>query len=169
MNRRQVVSRMDLQAIEAKIQILERMVEIFKENKYTMLNIKCDSIMIVSLIFKVLTRDEHSISDQEIDDVTMELQRLSRCVQFEVIMISPGYVSITHKPEVQQIRDAIKKSINNIARWVFSLPSFIELFCLRKIRFLAVGHCFFKLLEMFIMLLSSVNSVEISKIYCLTN
>lgn len=111
--RRQVVNRMDLQAIKAKIEILEMMVDTFHKNEH-IVNDGLKSFALLRLILGVLLRADDSITDQEIADLTLEIQRLIRSVQFEKIQQCPGYpVGYSSKQEVKALADKIQKSIDN--------------------------------------------------------
>lgn len=82
--RRQAINKMDIQAVESKIQIVEAIIEVFQKHKYEVQD-GTKSLELVDFILDVLTRETDSITDQEIEDVTLEINRLARCIQFEII------------------------------------------------------------------------------------
>lgn len=104
---------MDLQAVDAKIQILEMIFKVFEKNEIINVGVQKSSL-IVDFILRVLMRDENSITDQEIDDVTMEICRLSRCVQFQKIQAVSHYSYLySSKSDVRRVANEIEYSIRN--------------------------------------------------------
>ncbi|CAH0548132.1 unnamed protein product [Brassicogethes aeneus] len=108
----------ELNAIQAKIQILEHIVilcqvegderdvlrQIFGQarvNNKSYLSEDKWVINQVKMIIKVLENDQDDrISNQEIEDINQELTRLQRIMQFERIIASPHYASVKTKVAV---------------------------------------------------------------------
>ncbi|CAG9821989.1 unnamed protein product [Phaedon cochleariae] len=91
--RRQDINKTDLHAIESKIKLISVVAGVFKERSLT--TIFPMSIHQLNFILKLLSRDENSITNQEVDDITLEIDRFVRFMQFEEIM-STGKSGYSH-------------------------------------------------------------------------
>ncbi|XP_066256208.1 NFX1-type zinc finger-containing protein 1-like isoform X2 [Euwallacea similis] len=86
--RAQLVNKMELNAIQSKIQLLSYIIRCFKDNTSPVLNTSKpgnDSKLQLQSLLKVLLQSDDHITDQEIEDLQMEIKRLHRIVQFERI------------------------------------------------------------------------------------
>lgn len=111
LKRRQEINRMDIQAIKAKTEIIEMIIQVFKKNEHVVSKQR-QSFSLVNSILKALMRDKDSITEQEIEDIKMEIQRLTRCVQLEKIQLSSSYIMLSSKTDVKILTDKITEGIN---------------------------------------------------------
>lgn len=110
--RRQEINRMDIQAIKAKAEIIEMIIQVFKKHEHAATK-QFESFSMVNFILKALMRDNDSITEQEIEDIKMEIQRLTRCVQLEKIQLSSSYIMLSSKTDAKILADKIKEGIDN--------------------------------------------------------
>lgn len=118
--RRQGINRMDIEAVKAKIEIVEMIFGAYEKNDFIPEK-SCGSIDIVDFITGILMRDKNGITRQEIQDVTMEIHRLSRYLQWAKMQSSYNhsyYYRQSSNSEVKTISDTIKKKLNNKKRYV---------------------------------------------------
>lgn len=108
--RRQSINKIELNALKSKIQILNYIVNCFKDTKlYTC---KHPTILHLSMLLEVLLRSEDHVTNQEIEDIELEIKRLNRIIQFDKIKQSSKF-------EYAQSRPSVKTLANNIQDVLF--------------------------------------------------
>nr|XP_023014369.1 NFX1-type zinc finger-containing protein 1-like [Leptinotarsa decemlineata] len=125
--RYQPINKMDLQAIKAKWQIFKAVVKIFYdlqlEFKETVFH-SCEEQL--SFIVGAVMRDEDSITGQEIEDITLEINRLKRRSQFEQIKTSSTFSTYVTKDDVQQQVTKISDLLNSLLRYSSDLDDTLQ-------------------------------------------
>ncbi|ENN75901.1 hypothetical protein YQE_07543, partial [Dendroctonus ponderosae] len=89
--RSQPINKIELKAIESKIQVLSYIVNCFKREYNTPKN-DDPSTLLLNLILDILMRSEDHITNQEIDDLELEIKRLQKAVQFDLIRKSSAFI-----------------------------------------------------------------------------
>mgnify|MGYP005983858961 CR=1 FL=1 len=72
----------------------------------------------VKFLVKILSRDEDYITDQEIEDIQLELNRLTRMTELSKIKKSPNYrVHVTCNARVRQIAEQIDELLHGATKF----------------------------------------------------
>ncbi|KAG5867398.1 hypothetical protein JTB14_025229 [Gonioctena quinquepunctata] len=89
-NRRQNANKMDLEAIKTKMQILDAIYKPFAQQKTEKIRIMHECTKQIAFIVTAVMRDEDSITGQEIEDIMLEIDKLTRYSQFYQINRLPS-------------------------------------------------------------------------------
>ncbi|XP_008190958.1 NFX1-type zinc finger-containing protein 1 isoform X1 [Tribolium castaneum] len=107
MGKRQRINKFELNAIESKLQIIEHIVDIGINCPTALSKNRCSSQ--VKFILKILEREDNYVTDQEIDDIPYELNRLSRIAELEEIESSPNFLQrYSNSSTVRRVTEQIE-------------------------------------------------------------
>lgn len=108
--RRQNVNKIDLDVIRTKLQIIDLIVDVCGEEE---VDLMVASTVQITFIVDALMRDGSYITEQEIDDITLEIDRLSRIIQFEKIQNTENFKYAKTKDNVKIIIGSIEKLLTS--------------------------------------------------------
>lgn len=111
-NRRQNINKMDLDAIRIKIELMQMIMEPLEKEKLSLSDMPLSNNH-VSLIAKLLETNIDSITEQEVTDISLEINRLHRLIQFERI----GYKPYLQQPGIRTKVDATIQLLNKYGRY----------------------------------------------------
>ncbi|CAH1102677.1 unnamed protein product [Psylliodes chrysocephalus] len=111
-NRRQNIDKMDLDAIRMKVELMQLVMEPLEKEKLCLLDLTLSNNH-VSLIMEFLGKHIDSITEQEVIDIGLEINRLHRFIQFERL----GYKPYLQQPGVQAKVDATILLLNKHGRY----------------------------------------------------
>lgn len=117
--RRQPINKHELNAVESKIEILKIITKLCTQKNVSLCS---TSIFLpqVKFIAEILLRDENYITNQEIDDIELELNRLSKMITFDQIKNTANFAYYCAKNPM-----VLEKS-NQIEELLFSLDKFCK-------------------------------------------
>ncbi|CAG9770858.1 unnamed protein product [Ceutorhynchus assimilis] len=124
-NRRQPINKIELNAITSKTQTIVGIIECFKDAKCSF-NDKDESIQHVKILLEVLMRSEDHVTNQEVEDLEWEIQRLQRIVQFDDIQKSAQFRMASIRPDVTKLKDNIKEVLLGNKRYTSFLDEAIK-------------------------------------------
>ncbi|CAG9824500.1 unnamed protein product [Phaedon cochleariae] len=114
--RRQDINKTDLHAIDSKIKLISVVAGVIKEKDLPTTTFPM-SINQLNFILKILSRDENSITKQEVNDITLEIDRFVRIMQYEDILSTGKSEYSPHKLEDNEMAMSIKKLLEKPARY----------------------------------------------------
>ncbi|KAJ3662954.1 hypothetical protein Zmor_007268 [Zophobas morio] len=113
--KRQEINKPELKAIESKLQIIEHIIKICLKVDVGESDAYAPQ---VKFLVKILSRDEDYITDQEIEDIQLELNRLTRMTELSKIKKSPNYrVHVTCNARVRQIAEQIDELLHGATKF----------------------------------------------------
>ncbi|XP_050297932.1 NFX1-type zinc finger-containing protein 1-like [Anthonomus grandis grandis] len=104
--RRQAINKIELNALKSKIQALGYITKYFDSAKDSLGNNKI-TIHYMEVLFGVLQRSEDYITNQEVEDLQLEINCFHRIVQFEKIKASPQFRFAKGLTSVTQLTNAV--------------------------------------------------------------
>jgi len=127
--RTQSINKIELNAIKSKIQTLTSIVQCFKvwTKSPSYLKSLDDFEEYLFVLRDVLMRSEDHVTNQEIDDMQLEIKRLHRIVQFKQIVDSNSFSYAQSKsPETIQMRQTIELKLLANCRYSDADDNLIE-------------------------------------------
>lgn len=109
--RTQSINKVELNAIKSKIQTLKGIVKCFEDwdSHYGLFNPSDCFEEYLFVLRDVLMRSEDYVTNQEIDDMQLEIKRLHRMVQFSNVVNSDNFrYAIREKSEIEEMRHTIE-------------------------------------------------------------
>ncbi|CAH1114893.1 unnamed protein product [Psylliodes chrysocephalus] len=104
---RKTIDKMDLDGIRIKIDLIQMMIEPLTKEKLSLSNLP-RSNKHISLIAKYLEVNTFSISQQEVNDISLEINRLHRWIQLERLQ-HQSFLNDSIKTKVEDIVNALNK------------------------------------------------------------
>jgi len=125
----QSINKVELNAIKSKIQTLTSIVKCFKDWTSIFGPIKSldDFEEYLFVLRDVLMRSEDHVTNQEIDDMQLEIKRLHRIVQFKDIVNSDNFsYARSKKPDIIQMHQTIELKLLTNCRYSDADDNLIE-------------------------------------------
>lgn len=117
--KRQPINQHELNALETKIDILKIITNVCTQ-KNVVITSTTTFLPQVMFIAKILLRDENYITDQEIEDIELELDRLSKMITFDRLKTSPNFAYNF------STNSTVIKEVHHIEELLFSLNKFCK-------------------------------------------
>lgn len=111
---RQTVNKIDLDVIYAKLQIITLIINVCGEQENDLM---VGSTIQITFIVAALMRDRDHITEQEIDDISLEIERLSRIIQYKKIQNAGNFHYVCTNKDAVKIIENIGKLLTSPNRY----------------------------------------------------
>lgn len=122
---RQTVNKIDLDVVRAKLQLINFVVDVCGKQENNLMSDPAIQIQI-SFIVNALMRDENHITEQEIDDISLEIERLSRIIQYNKIQNTENFNYVKNKKEVKDKIECIENLLTSPKRYSAEIDAVLQ-------------------------------------------